>query len=333
MGHNIFSEVIVSPLIFNTIIVKALFEKCKKSEKLTFYKNLKKTSTNTEKVKQFQKKNNYFIITYANDIIISIYRNNKINHILRTISSSLQQFGLNISKKKFYVTAKSNDKQTKFNYLGFNFNYVPIKHVKKGGLLTCYDQITYQKSNKNTNGIYLIYPGSKEFQYIKNKCKFLIKMLLKKDVVKILTTTNVMLRKFTYYYAWSDSYNRLKTLDGLLFRYFKKNLLKKFKNRGIRRPVLIAEKFLIGKTTRNNINKSSFHYEMKWHPHAELIKSKTSCRQFKKILFLLIPSKTVQNLPIVSAILIKSLRIKPYYVIENKLNFNFTMLYLKRKKK
>ena len=224
--------------------------------------------------------------------------------------------------------------QIKLKYLGFNFNYIPTKRIKKGGILTRYDDITYQKSAQTKNGIYLIYPASKKFQYIKNKCKFLIKMLLKKSVIKVLTLTNLILREILYYHAWSNSYNRLKTLDGLLFRYFKKYLIKKFRNRGIRRPIWVIKKFLICKITQNIINEYTSPYSLKWHPHAEFINFKIYYKQFKKILFLLMPSKIkiIRDLPIVSAILSKSLRIEPYYVTEDKFNHNLITLYIKKKR-
>jgi hypothetical protein len=76
----------------------------------------------------------------------------------------------------------------------------------------------------------------------------LIKILLKKSVMEVLNKINPIINGFSDYYAWSNSYNKLKTFDRLLFYYFKKYSIRKLKNRGLLKPILIANKFLICKT-------------------------------------------------------------------------------------
>ena len=80
--------------------------------------------------------------------------------------------------------------------------------------MTRYDDITERKFSKTQNGTYLVYPSSERFQDIKHKCKSIIKLLLKASLVEVLNKINPVVRGFANYYAWSNSYNRLKTLDG-----------------------------------------------------------------------------------------------------------------------
>jgi hypothetical protein len=69
--------------------------------------------------------------------------------------------------------------------------------------------------------------------------------------MKVLNKINPVIRGFVNYYTWSNDYNRLKTLDELLFCYFKKYLIRKFKNKDVQRPVWVAKNFLICKATSN----------------------------------------------------------------------------------
>merc|ERR1712157_479042 len=105
---------------------------------------------------------------------------------------------------------------------------------------------------------------------IKKKNKSLIKILLKGSVIEAMGKTNLVIFEFANYYAWFNSYNRLKTLDGLSFRYLKKYLIRKFRNKGVRRPVWVAKNFLICiiiKIILNELRKSYFYYY-----HRKLIK-------------------------------------------------------------
>ena len=115
-----------------------------------------------------------------------------------------------------------------------------------------------------------------------------------------------------------------------MFRYFKKYLIRKFRNKGVRRPVWVAKNFLICKTTKDPNGKFTSPYNLKWHPHTKLANSKDNLKRFKRVLFLLLPSKINKILPVTSAILPKNLRTEPYYLIEDKFAQNSAKLYAKR---
>ena len=330
--HGIVPGSVIGPIICNVIITKALFKEVKNSKKLALFKKLRATNSIIKESTGKKSQRNIYrhVIVYADDILITTTNADEIDDILMTVSNSLQEFSLNISKEKSCVVKYTENKPIKFKYLGFNFHYVPTKHIKKGGILTRYDDITNRKFAKTQNGTYLVYPGSKKFHAIKRKHKSLIKILLKGSVIEVLNKINPVIRGFTNYYAWSNSYNRLKTLDGLLFRYFKKYLIRKFRNKGIRRPVWVAKNFLICKTASDPTGKFTSPYNLKWHPHTKLTNSKDNRKRFKNVLFLLMPSKVNKILPITSAILPENLRTKPYYLIEDKFAHNSATLYNKR---
>ena len=244
---------VIGPIICNVIIYKALFKKIKNSNKLNIFKNFKATNSIINKTTGKKSQRNIYrhIIAYADDIVITTSNANEINDILNMVSNLLKEFGLNISEEKSRIVQYTENKPIQFKYLGFTFHYVPTKHIKKGGILTRYDDITCRKFSKTQNGTYLVYPCSRKFQNIKKKNKSLIKILLKGSLVEVLNKINPVIRGFANYYAWSNSYNRLKTLDGLLLRYFKKYLIRKFRNKGVRRPIWVAKNFLICKTRKD----------------------------------------------------------------------------------
>ena len=323
---------VIGPMICNVIITRALFEKAKNSSKLNLFKNFKATNSIIDKTsgKKLQRNIYRHIIAYADDIVITTTNVDEIDDIVNIVSNSLEEFDLKISKEKSHIVRYMENKPIKFKYLGFTFHYVPTKHIKKGGILTRHDDISFRKHSKTQNGTYFVYPCSKKFRDIKKKNKSLIKILLKGSVVEVLNKINPVIRGFANYYTWSNSYNRLRTLDGLLFRYFKKYLIRKFRNRGVRRPVWVAKNFLICKTTKNPKGKFTSPYNLKWHLHTKLANNKDNLKRFKKVLFLLLPSKINKILPITSAILPKNLRTEPYYLIEDKFAHNSAKLYAKR---
>jgi len=98
----------------------------------------------------------------------------------------------------------------------------------------------------------------------------------------------------------------------------------------VRRPVWVAKKFLICKTSSNPIGRFTSPYNLKWHPHTKLVNNKNNRKRFKNVLFLIMPSKVTKILPITSAILPKSLRTQPYYLVEDKFAKNSAALYSKR---
>ena len=323
---------VIGPMICNVIIAKALFKKTKNSSKLSLFKTFKTTNSIIDETsgKKSQRNICRHIIAYAGDIVITTTDATEMNNIINIVSYSLEEFGLKISQEKSHIIRYMENKPIKFKYLGFIFHYVPTKHIKKGGILTRQDDISSKKHSEIQNGTYLVYPCSKKFQDIKKKNKSLIKILLKESVVEVLNKINPVIRGFSNYYTWSNSYNRLKTLDGLLLRYFKKYLIRKFRNKGVRRPVWVAKNFLICKTTEDPRGKFTSPYNLKWHPHTKLANNKDNSKWFKKALFLLLPSKINKILPITSAILPKNLRTEPYYLKESKFAHHSAKLYTKR---
>ena len=323
---------VIGPLICNVIVTKALFETAANSSKLALFKNFKATKSlyNESTGKKYQRNIYRNIIVYADDIVITTTNSDEINDIFTAVSNSLLKFGLEISEEKSQIINYSKGKRIKFKYLGFSFVFIPTKHIRKGGLLTRYDDITERKFSKTQNGTYLVYPSSERFQDIKHKCKSIIKLLLKASLVEVLNKINPVVRGFANYYAWSNSYNRLKTLDGLLFRYFKKYLIRKFRKRGVRRPVWVAKNFLICKTVSNTTGKFTSPYNLRWHPHTKLLNNKDNNKRFKNVLFLVFPSKVSKVLPITSAILPSKLRTQPYYLHEYEFAQNSAHLYSKR---
>jgi RNA-directed DNA polymerase len=323
---------VIGPIICNVIITKALFKKIKSSNKLNLFKDFKATNSIIDKTSGKKSQRNIYrhVIVYADDIVITTTNATEIDDIANIVSNSLEEFGLKISKEKSHMVRYMKNKSIEFKYLGFIFHYVPTKHIKKGGILTRQDDISSRKHSKSQNGTYLVYPCSKKFQDIKKKNKSLIEILLKGSVVEVLNKINHVIRGFANYYSWSNGYNRLRTLDGLLFRYFKKYLIRKFRNKGVRRPVWVAKNFLICKTTKDPKGKFTSPYNLKWHPHTKLANDKDNRKRFKKVLFLLFPSKINKILPITKAILPPNLRIKPYYLVENEFAHNSAKLYAKR---
>nr|YP_009476640.1 hypothetical protein StoMt_p004 [Storeatula sp. CCMP1868]AVM81133.1 hypothetical protein StoMt_p004 [Storeatula sp. CCMP1868] len=324
---------VIGPMICNVILTKALFQTVSSSTKLALFKDFKATSSiqNVTTGKKSQRNIYRNIIVYADDIVITTTNRDETGDILTAISNSLLKFGLNVSQKKSQVIDYSDGKPIKFEYLGFSFVYVSSKRIKKGGILTRYDDITNRKFSKTLNGTYLVYPNSEKFRDIKSKCKSLIKLLLKASLLEVLNKINPVIRGFAIYYTWSNGYNRLRTLDGLLVRYFKKYLIRKFRNRGVRRPVWVAKNFLVCKTSlEDSSGRFTSPYNLKWHPHTRLVKSKDNRKRFKKVLFLIMPSKVSKMLPITSAILPQNLRTQPYYLVDDKFAANSAKLYSKR---
>lgn len=329
---GIIQGLVIAPMICNVILTKALFETVGSSAKLAFFKDFKSTRLIHDVITGQESQRNIYrhIIVYADDIVITTTNRYEICDILTAVSNSLLKFGLNISQKKFQVIDYSQGTRIKFKYLGFYFVYVPTKHIKKGGILTSNDDITDRKFSKTLSGTYLVYPSSEKLRDFKNKYKPLIKLLLKASLVEVFNKINPVIRGFALYFSWSNGYNRLKTLDGLLFRYLKKYLIRKFRNRGVRRPTWVAKNFLICKTSSDNTGKFTSPYNLRWHPHTKLDKSKDNLKRFKKVIFLIMPSKVAKILPIKSAILPPKLRTQPYYLVDCAFAANSAKLYSKR---
>lgn len=264
-NRGIAQGLVIAPIICNVIITKALFKTVTNSAKLALFKDFKATISIQSITTSRKSQRNIYrnIIVYADDIVITTTNRDEIGDIITVVSNSLLNFGLNNSKEKFQIIGHSSDTFIKFKYLGFYFVYVPTKHIKKGGILTRYDEITSRKFSKTQNGTYLVYPSPEKFRGIKSKCKSIIKLLLKSSFVEVLSKINSIIRGFAIYYTWSNSYNRLQALDGLLFGYFKKYLIRKFRKRGVRRLVWVAKNFLVCKTLSDSTGRFISPYNLK----------------------------------------------------------------------
>jgi RNA-directed DNA polymerase len=203
VNRGIIQGSVIAPIICNVIITKALFKTGKNSAKLALFKNFKTTRSiqNITTGNKSQKNIYRNIIVYAGDIVITTNNCYEIGYILIVVLNSLLKFGLNIVKKKPQIINYSKNTSVKFKYLGFYFVYVPTKQIKKGGILTRYDDITNRKFSKTLNGTYLVYPTPEKFRDIKSKCKSLIKLLLKASFVEVLNKINPIICGFAIYYA------------------------------------------------------------------------------------------------------------------------------------
>jgi hypothetical protein len=85
------------------------------------------------------------IIIYANYIMIITNNCKEIKPILLNTIELFNKFDLNILSAKSQIIKYFKNNKMKFNYLGFIFYYVPIKHIKKGGVLTTNKSITLKK--------------------------------------------------------------------------------------------------------------------------------------------------------------------------------------------
>ena len=92
----------------------------------------------------------------------------------------------------------------------------------------------------------------------------------------------------------------------------------------------MAKNFLVCKTSSGSTGRFTSPYNLKWHPHTRLVKSKDNREHFEKVLFLILPSKVTKMLPITSAILAPKLRTQPYYLVDGKFAANSAKLYSKR---
>lgn len=338
---------IIKPLICNVVFTKWLYTKIINSSKLSIYKNLKDfiKVNNKESKNNIEKKACRNIIIYANDIMISTNNRKEIKPILLNITKLFIKFGLNISSLKTQMVNYSNKKKTKFNFLGFTFFYLPMEHIRKGGILTSNKNITKKKRIKTENGTYLVYPCSTTFRNIKFKLKKIIKLLCQKNVIDVFNKINLAILGFTNYYSWSNGFHRLQTLDGFILRFLKKHLINKFKKKGIKKPIWIAKTFLVcrsdnlnSKLKSKNLKNGYFSskaiytspYGLRWHPHCKLHRIKKNRLHFKKIVFLVMATKWIKTLPITFATLPSELRNRPYYLIKNKFALNSARL-LKRK--
>ena len=320
---------ILGPLICNVIINELVYKvsiksKANSQSKLMLFDDLPATGrfkTRKNEIRNIHRN----IITYADDIIITTTNKDELKSIYEALSRQLQGANLKISEEKTSFITHENDKE-KFDYLGFTFLFISNRRLRPGGILTRADDV-YTRKNLLTNlGTYLVYPNSKGFDNIKQKVKDIIKKLLHRSEISVFNEVNTVLRGYSNYYNWSNGYNRLKSLEGQTVMYIKKLLIKKHRYNGIRRPVWVAQNFLVCKQSsdkdkdfeyRGKPSQVKSPYNLRWHPHVQLKPNRNNLKRDKKVLFLVMPTKISVILPITTCNLPKDIRNIPYYIDPN----------------
>ena len=298
---------IIGPLICNVVLMRLLHGEKINNKRPKTFDSLKQTKTINGKQRNIYR----HLIYYADDLAITTNNPDELKMLLDKIQKDLDPASLKLNPEKSSLIdlGHSSFKKIEFDYLGFHFLYVPTKKLRKGGIITRNDDITTRKNSAN-HGTFLVYVSNKNLAKIKEKCAKIIKKVTRISVLEALNLINPVLRGHAQYFAWSNSYNRLKTLEGLIYKAFKKYILRKFKNEGKNSPVWIAHTFFV---SGKKPSQPKSPYNLAWHLHAELPKTQSNIKRLKTHLFQILPTKAYKILTIKSAALTKSLRGIPYY--------------------
>jgi hypothetical protein len=333
-------------LILSSLMRNVIFSKLFKKGFLDTFQFCPFDAFKTNQTKSFlplgikEKRVERHLLIYEDDVAFVTGNKKDIFSILTVVKHFFRKLGVVFSSGGFQVLEYFDNTPLKFEYLGFLFHYVPNRFLKRGGLLTRGDHLTKQKKRETGKGLFLTSPCAKNFQYVKSKLRKIIRLLLRKSVLEVLTQVNFVLRVFVNYYSWSNSWNRLRVLDGLVFRFFKKYLVSKFRNRGVRKPVWVAKTFFLCRT-KSSISSSIFFHNhffgcfisphlLRWHPHVKLVDDKRVSKYSEKVLFLLLPSKALRVLPLSLATLPVNLKAQPYYLVEKEFATFSSNLYKRR---
>lgn len=299
---------IIGPLICNVILMRLLHGNKANNKRPQIFDCMKQTKM----VKGKQRNIYRHLIYYANDIVVTTNFPDELELLLAKIKNELSRAGLTVStENSTIIDLRHHDvKKLAFDYLGFHFLYVPSTKLRKGGIISRNDEITNRKNSSNY-GTFLAYVSHKNFRKIKDKCAKIIKKVTRISVLEAINEINPVVRAHAQHFAWSNSFNRLKTLEGLIFKAFRKYILRKFKNEGKNSPVWVAHQFFIcGKTRCHPVSP----YGLAWHLHVKLAENNNNIKRFKKYVFQVLPSKAYKILPLKNAALNKNLRSVPYYI-------------------
>jgi retron-type reverse transcriptase len=316
---------IIGPLICNVVLMRLLYRKNKQDkERAHIFDSLKQTVMVNGKPRHI----NRYLIFYADDILVTTTFPDEINSLFEKIKRELSPGGLSLNSEKSSLMdlRHYHFKKLEFDYLGFHFLYVSTIKLRKGGIISSNDKITDGKNFFNL-GTFLVYVSNKNFMEVKNKCAIIMRKVTRLSVLEVIDEVNSVLLDHSRYFAWSNSYNRLKTLEGLLFKTSKKYIFRKFKNEGRNSPVWVAHKFFIcGKKLFCKHPVSP--YGLSWHLHVKLSKTQDyvnknkdnsikrthkNIKRFEDYLFLVFPTKVYKMLPIKLAALSKNMKSMPYY--------------------
>lgn len=257
------------------------------------------------------------IISFVDNLFITTTRNIEIKYILQRVEKAVSLLGLQISKEKSQIIDLFSKVKKDFQFSGFQFIYVPKGKIKKGGFFQKNDKITKLKFNKKKVGFFLISIGSREFTVLKEKCIAIIKKLRTKSVSAVITEINFVIKGYINYFFLLSFCCRLKMLEGIIYKMFKKYLLRKFRVRGVRKSVWVLKKFFICKTKRNELIRSKYFqgeftspYGLKWHIHVKVSDSFGK----KRVLFLVLPTKFSKVLSWRTSVLCYKRRDVPFYL-------------------
>ena len=320
MNMGIMQGSVIGPLICNVVLLHCLYAK-----------NNNKTFANHLLIFQgiaasFKNKQGIIhrcirrIITYANYIVVVTNNNKELDILVDYIKKALYLFGLVLSNNKIKLIHYSIDKITKFDFFGFTFLYVPKKIIKLGGILKKGNSVGYKKQVNLAGGTHIIFPSKKSFQSIKEKLKVIINKLSINSVLEVITECNTVIRRWVFYFGWSNSYSRLSALDFYIYKRFKHKLIRKFRNRGKLRIKWVVSNFMLCKMDKTKDVKAVSPYNRKWHIHVNLASLIGNKKCFKKVLFLFLATKIWKIITIISYMLPGDLKNYPYYLIPSKYN-------------
>jgi hypothetical protein len=213
-----------------------------------------------------------------------------------------------------------------FDFLEFRFAYIVTTKLRKGGIIKQKCNLTKQKV-QNSAGSFLVYNSIKVFDVIKKQCAIRILELSKASVYEVIYELNIVLRHFVQCFAWSNSLNRLQTLEGLVHNALKRGIFKKFRDSS---KTKTAHHFFICGQRKNQPDSPYLHI---CHIHARVPRSHRYLKTFNSKAhhlyfavdkmsydqFLVLPSQDYNIIPIENAVLNKCLSSESYYVNPEKL--------------
>jgi RNA-directed DNA polymerase len=303
---------ILGPLICNVTLMTLLHGKGNANRnRPEIFSGLKQTKTFRSDNRMVPPPRNIYrhLIYYADDLTVTTTFPEELPTLYTNIDKALNPAGLELSSEKSEILdlRQSSHKKLSFDYMGFRFLYVPSSKIRQGGILTRNDDITARKKSQS-DGTFLVYTSDKRFREIKDKCSRIVKKLTRLDPVSVINEINPVIRGHAQYFGWSNSFARLRMLEGLVFRAFKKYLIRKFKNRGMNRPTWVAANFLkcLPKRARSP-------HGLAWHVHVKLPPTASNKKRLKNYLFLVLPTKAFKIVQVKNAALRKDTRHIPYY--------------------
>jgi hypothetical protein len=303
---------IIGPMICNVLLNITLYQQTE--NKLSLFTGLKTNFTDLQGKRHVIYRK---IIVFADDITITTTNAQELPVLIQRIEQCLNKIGLNLSLAKTQLLYYNILNKIKFDLLGFTFLYVPYNKIKKSGILTSSSTIN-KKTKKaitinNTGGTHLIYPSEKSFKNIKLKVKTIIKELNHLTVFEVVRNLNLILKGWINYFAWSLASKRLSQLDHYIFKIFKKQLIKKFRKRGIFRIKWVMNEFFLCSTDKNDAKNIKSPYLRKWHLHVKYPETQNNQKRLKDMLWLLLCTKTYKIIPISDNALSPRVRKLPYY--------------------